>query len=143
MSDGFPFRHSFRVRYSEVDPQSVVFNSRYLEYADFAVVEYWRALGLRPGDAGAPECHVGTATVRYVKPIRMDELIEARVRISRFGTASMTWTIELHGDGADDLRASIELIYVHVDLATGRSQPLPEAFKARVEAFQAQKNPDG
>ena len=32
-----PFSHRFRVRYSEVDPQAVVFNSRYLEYADVVV----------------------------------------------------------------------------------------------------------
>lgn len=139
--DLFPFRHRFRVRYSEVDPQGVVFNSRYLEYADFAIVEYWRAMALGPGDPDWPECHVGTATVRYVKPIRTDELIDAHVRVDRFGTASMTWAIELHGAGAEDLRAQIELVYVGVDLATGRSRALPEAFKARVRAFQGEDVP--
>jgi acyl-CoA thioester hydrolase len=132
------FSHRFRIRYSEVDPQGVVFNSRYLEYADFAIVEYWRAMGLGPADPDWPECHVGTATVRYVKPIRMDELIDAHVEVARFGTASMTWAIELRGADASDLRAAIELIYVHVDLASGRSRPLPESFKARVLAFQGE-----
>jgi len=132
----FPFCHRFRVRYSEVDPQGVVFNSRYLEYADFAIVEYWRAMSLGPGDPDWPECHVGTATVRYLKPIRTDELIDSYVRVERFGTASMTWAIELHGADAEDLRAAIELIYVHVDLAIGRSSPLSDGFKARVRAFQ-------
>ena len=139
MSVPFRYRFPIRVRYAEVDPQSVVFNSRYLEYADIAVTEYWRAMGCRPGTTDTPECHVGTATVRYVQPIRLDELIETRTRIERFGTASMTWSVELHGEGAsDDLRAVIELIYVGVDLETGRSQPLPEEFKARVRAFQGQ-----
>lgn len=134
---GFAF--TFRVRYSEVDPQGVVFNSRYLEYADMGVVEYWRAMALGPADPDWPECHVGTATVRYVRPIRMDELIEARVRIDRFGTASMTWAVELHGTGdAAELRAEIGLVYVHVDLATGQSRPLPDGFKARVRAFQGE-----
>jgi acyl-CoA thioester hydrolase len=139
MSEVFRFTYPIRVRYAEVDPQAVVFNSRYLEYADIAVTEYWRAMGLRPGTADTPECHVGTATVRYVKPIRLDETIETRTRIDRFGTASMTWSVELHGEGVgDDLRAAIELVYVGVDLATGRSQPLPDAFKARVRAFQGE-----
>ncbi|HEV2569837.1 thioesterase family protein [Sphingomonas sp.] len=137
MSKAFRFTYPIRVRYAEVDPQAVVFNSRYLEYADIAVTEYWRAMGYRPGTDDTPECHVGTATVRYVKPIRLDELIETRTRIEKFGTASMTWSVELHGEGGeDDLRAAIELVYVGVDLETGRSQPLPEAFKARVRAFQ-------
>ncbi|NNM77201.1 acyl-CoA thioesterase [Sphingomonas sp. ID1715] len=139
MSEAFRYRFPIRVRYAEVDPQSVVFNSRYLEYADIAVTEYWRAMGCRPGTSDTPECHVGTATVRYVKPIRLDELIETRTRIERFGTASMTWSVELHGEGeGDDLRAAIELVYVGVDLATGRSQPLPEAFKAQVRGFQGE-----
>ena len=37
-----PFTYQFRVRYAEVDPQAVVFNSRYLEYADVLVTEYFR-----------------------------------------------------------------------------------------------------
>lgn len=131
----FRFRHSFRVRYAEVDPQAVVFNSRYLEYADLAIVEYWRAAGITPGGAGDwPEFHVGRATVTYRKPIRVDEMIDALVRIERFGTASMTNRIELHGADAEDLRAEIELVYVCVDLETGGSRPIPEAFKARLAA---------
>lgn len=131
----FRFAYPFRVRYSEVDPQAVVFNSRYLEYADFAIVEYWRELGLKQGDAEWPEFHVGRATVTYRAPIRVDEMIDALVKVERFGTASMVNRIELHGAGAEDLRAEIELVYVCVDLATGRSQPIPEAFKARIRAF--------
>jgi acyl-CoA thioester hydrolase len=48
--DGFRFSHNFRVRYSEVDPQAVVFNARYLDYADLGVTEkltprqrYWKS----------------------------------------------------------------------------------------------------
>jgi acyl-CoA thioester hydrolase len=73
--------------------------------------------------------------VRYVRPLRLDEEVDALVRIDRVGTASMVYRIELHGAGADDLRAAIELIYVHVDLATGKSTPIPEAFRARVTAL--------
>src|SRR5262249_11086983 len=40
------FRHRIRVRYSEIDGQAVVFNSRYLEYADVAITEYYRSLGI-------------------------------------------------------------------------------------------------
>ena len=133
----FTFSHRFRVRFSEVDPQSVVFNSRYLEYADLAIVEYWRALDLRPGTETCPEFHVGRATVSYRRPIRIDEEVDALVRVLRFGTASMAYLIELHGAGEEDLRAEIELIYVCVDLATGRSQPIPDDFKARFAALEA------
>ena len=43
------FRHSMplRVRWAEVDPQSIVFNAHYLTYCDICVTEYWRAVGIR------------------------------------------------------------------------------------------------
>ena len=41
-----PFSYLFRVRYAECDPQGVVFNGRYVEYADVAFTEFVRsALG--------------------------------------------------------------------------------------------------
>jgi acyl-CoA thioesterase FadM len=50
----FAFHHSFRVRWSETDAQGVVFNARYLDYADVAVTEYWRAVQFRKYADGAP-----------------------------------------------------------------------------------------
>ena len=39
----FTFFHPLRVRWSEVDPQGIVFNPNYLAYADIALTEYMRA----------------------------------------------------------------------------------------------------
>ena len=45
----FRFHVTKRVRYAEIDAQRVVFNSRYLEYFDIGITEYWRAaVGGRP-----------------------------------------------------------------------------------------------
>jgi acyl-CoA thioester hydrolase len=41
----FWFFHPFRVRYSEIDGQGVVFNAHYLTYFDTTISEYFRALG--------------------------------------------------------------------------------------------------
>lgn len=124
----FAFSHRFRVRYAELDPQGVVFNSRYLEYADLAITEFWGAVGVDAA-AGKPfECHVVKALVDYRKPVRFEEL-DAWVRAARFGTSSLTTLIELHGADRDDLRASIELVHVHVDLASGKAQPIPHAVR--------------
>ena len=77
----FAFSHRFRVRWSEVDPQAVVFNARYLDYADIAITEYYRAVGFRELHPDAPlEFHVKRATVTWAKPIEADEMIDALVR---------------------------------------------------------------
>lgn len=127
-----PFIHRFRVRYAEVDPQSVVFNSRYLEYADLLITEYWRACGIHFSGESALEFHVVRAELDFRKPIRADEWVEGRVWTQRIGTSSVTTRVELH-DGerpeAVDLRASIILVHVHVDLASGQPLPVPPAAR--------------
>ena len=135
----FAFSHRFRVRWSEVDPQAVVFNARYLDYADIAITEYYRAVGFRELHPDAPlEFHVKRATVTWAKPIEADEMIDVLARTVRSGTTSMTQIVEIHGvnDGdVDDLRAEVELVNVHVDLATHRPAPLPDWLAPAFAAF--------
>jgi acyl-CoA thioester hydrolase len=126
----FAFSTRIRVRYAEIDAQAVVFNSRYLEYADVAVTEYWRAAGLHAkGDAWAAlEFHVVRALVEYKTPIRYDEEIDLYARTARIGRSSLTTSVEIHGAAkapADDLRATIEIVNVNVDLTSGLSCRLP------------------
>ena len=127
-----PFLHRFRVRYAEVDPQAVVFNSRYLEYADLMVTEYFRDR-LAHGMPDGLEFHIARAEIDYLRPIRFDEEIEGRLSVTRIGNSSMEMTIELFGGGAangdETSRATIRLVQVHVDLGTGQSQRIPDALR--------------
>lgn len=139
----FAFSTRIRVRYAEIDAQAVVFNSRYLEYADVAVTEYWRAAGLHGnGEAWASlEFHVARALVEYKAPIRYDEEIDLYTRTARIGRSSLTTMIEIHGSAKhqnDDLRATIEIINVNVDLASGSSCRLPEWIGEALTRFDRQ-----
>lgn len=130
---GFPFSTRLRVRYSEIDGQKIVFNSRYLEYADVAVTEFWRwaeldALGPEWAEA---EFNIVRATVDYKAPFRLDDLIDAFVRVERLGTSSITQRVEMCHAGTGALHAVVETVSVHVDLAAGKAMPLPEAVRAR------------
>lgn len=141
MANGdFRFCYRVRVRWSEVDPQNVVFNARYLDYGDLGLTEYWRAVDFRSGDAAGPmDFHVAHAAVDYKKPIKPDELIDIWCRTERLGTTSMTILMEIHGAGhtPDDLRAVIREVQVHVDLDTHRPKPLPQIVRDRFTAFDA------
>jgi acyl-CoA thioester hydrolase len=134
-----PFSTRFRVRYSEIDGQKIVFNSRYLEYADVAITEFWRWADL--SDIGAEwtdaEFNVVRATVEFKKPFTYDDMIEAFVRIARLGNSSMTLVTELCHADTGDLHASIEVISVHVDLAARRAIAIPDRVRARLEALRA------
>jgi acyl-CoA thioester hydrolase len=137
----FAFRHRFRVRWSETDAQGVVFNARYLDYADIAITEYWREAKLRDRAGGEQlEFHVKKATVTWFAPILPDEMIEVMARTLAIGRTSVTQLVEIHGandDGADDLRATVDLVSVFVDLETHRPQPLPEWVGPLFIAFDA------
>ncbi|WP_411290354.1 acyl-CoA thioesterase [Sphingorhabdus sp.] len=138
----FAFHHRFRVRWSETDAQGVVFNARYLDYADVAITEYWRAVKFREHADGEPlEFHVKKATVTWFAPIKPDELIEVMARTTAIGRTSMTQLVEIHGateDGSDDLRATVDLVSVHVDLEVHRPIPLPDWVRHVFTTFDAQ-----
>jgi acyl-CoA thioester hydrolase len=135
----FNFSTRVRVRYAEIDGQMVVFNSRYLEYADIAITEYWRAVGLRDDPQWAAlEFHVVRAVVDFKAPIRFDEEIDLLARTTRIGRSSMAAAIEIHGAGsADDLRAEIEIVNVHVDLTSGTPLPIPDWMRQTLTTFDA------
>lgn len=136
----FKFHVTKRVRYAEIDAQAVVFNSRYLEYFDIGITEYWRAAGVydRWPHRDSPEFHVARAEVDYKVPILLDEEIDICVRCSRIGRSSMTFLFELHGAGKDDLRATGLEVSVHVAEAQGAPTPVPEDFRVLFEAFEGQ-----
>ncbi len=140
----FRFAHRLRVRYSEIDAQAIVYNPRYLDYADIGVTEYFRALGIRtePGP-DTPEFHAARAAVDYKVPIKFDEEIDVCIRTQRIGRTSMTLLAEFHGGkngaNADDLRAMVELIYVHVDVKTHQPEPVPADVIERIERHEGQK----
>ncbi|WP_066799390.1 acyl-CoA thioesterase [Sphingomonas soli] len=134
---GFPFSTPFRVRYSEIDGQKIVFNSRYLEYGDVALTEFWRWANL--ADIGPDwldaEFNVVKATVEYRKSFRFDDMVEAFVRVGRVGNSSLTMQVDLCHAETRDHHASIEIVSAHVDLAARKSRPIPDNVRARLESL--------
>ncbi len=134
---GFPFSTRFRVRYSEIDGQKIVFNSRYLEYADVGLTEFWRWADLaRLGPEWMEaEFNVVRAQVEYKAPFRFDDLVEVFVRVERLGNTSMTMRADLCHAETGALHAEVELVSVHLDLDTRRPKPIPDAVRAALEAI--------
>lgn len=138
------FRFAFRkrVHYPEIDAQAVVYNSRYLEYFDIALTEYWRDAGLygQTTVAGGLEFHLAKALVEYKAPIELDEEILICARTERIGNSSMLVALEIHGlangETGDDLRASGETVQVHVAEARGRPAPVPDWIVDLFEAYE-------
>lgn len=124
---GFAFSTRFRVRYAEIDGQRVVFNSRYLEYADVAVGDFWAWTGIEAvlGETWVgTEFHVRRTEIDYLRPFVLGDTIEASVRIEAIGTSSITKRFELAHATTGDLHTIITMVSVNVHLPTSCPAPL-------------------
>ena len=138
---GFAFSTCFRVRYAEIDGQKVVFNSRYLEYADVAVTEFWEWTGIEAalGEAWTEtEFHVRRAEIDYLKPFALGDTIEAFVRIARIGTSSLTQRFELCHATTGALHTVIDMVIVNVHLPSGQPMAIADPVRAFLEALPAE-----
>lgn len=137
---GFAFSTRFKVRYAEIDGQKVVFNSRYLEYADVAATDYWEWTGIGTALGVAwteTEFHIRRAEVDYLKPFLLGDTIEAFVRTSRIGRSSLTQRFELCHAETGVLHTVIDMVIVNVHLPTGQPAPIAEPIRAFIEALPA------
>ena len=138
--DQFRFFHPFRVRYSEIDGQGVVFNAHYLTYYDTTVTEFFRALGYdQYADAQKTgmDFHVVKSVVEYKAPIRFDQEIEVGARVARIGNSSVVFELGIFLKGSDDLLATGEIVWVNTDQQTHRPVPIPTATRQLLTAGDA------
>lgn len=137
---GFAFSTAFRVRYAEIDGQKIVFNSRYLEYADVAVTEFWEWTGIAAAlgeEWRMSEFHVRRSEVDYLKPFQLGDTVRAFVRVEAIGRTSLTKRFELCHADTGELHCVIRMVSVNVHLPTGRPIALSDAVRAHLEALPA------
>jgi acyl-CoA thioester hydrolase len=130
--DQFWFFHPFRVRYSEIDGQGVLFNAHYLTFYDTAITEFFRALGYdQYADAQKTgmDFHVVKAVVEYKAPIRFDWELDVGVRVARLGTSSLVFELAIFQKEQTDLLATGEIVWVNTDQTTHRPAPIPDATR--------------
>jgi acyl-CoA thioester hydrolase len=129
--------YSHRVRYHEADAQGILFNGRYLEIADVAMTEYFRALGWSYTElvADGADPSVVNASLSFIAPGRFDDILDIDVACTKVGRSSFTLAMEFRRDGSAIART--ELVYVNVDAASARSRPLPDAVASALRAGPA------
>lgn len=131
---GYRFAEVFKVRWSEVDAQKIIFNGNYMVYIDEAFFEYTKLLSQRYG-AGHFEPVLARATQQFRAPGRMGDRLHTGARCSRIGRSSFTMQYEIRREEDEQLLLEAEFIYVSVDLETGRSTPLPESVRKALIEF--------
>jgi acyl-CoA thioester hydrolase len=114
-----------RVRYKDTDTMSVVYYGNYLTYFEVGRVEYLRQAGLPMALVDRRvRLPVVEAHVRYVRPARLDELLEVRSRVSERKRASFTFAYQVVNE-AGELVADGYTRHACWDPATERMVPVP------------------
>jgi len=118
-----------RVRYKDTDTMSVVYYGNYLTYFEVARVEYLRERNL-PMSVVDKRIHmpVVEAFVKYVKPARLDDLLEVSSRVSERKRASFTFSYEIRNE-AKELVATGFTRHACWNPATAKMIPLPDWLK--------------
>ncbi|MXZ91608.1 MAG: acyl-CoA thioesterase [Chloroflexi bacterium] len=138
----FRFSAPVRVRWQECDAQGIAFNGSYLGWLEVAQAEYFRNLGFsiyRVAANGYFDSAVVKVTIEYKVPVRVDEMLDLRARVTRIGNTSLTLQVGIFPDsgGPDDPPlTTIESVYVGFYADTGGTRPVPDSIRQLVDAWE-------
>ena len=118
-----------RVRYKDTDTMSVVYYGNYLTYFEVGRVEYLREKSL-PMSLVNQRIHmpVVEAFVKYLKPAKLDDLLEVVSRVSERRRASFTFSYEIRNESRE-LVATGFTRHACWDPATAKMIALPDWLK--------------
>jgi acyl-CoA thioester hydrolase len=119
-----------RVRYKDTDCMKVVYYGNYLTYFEVGRVEFLRQHGLAMSDIDQKvHLPVVEATVRYVKPAHLDELLDVRCWISERKRASFRFAYEIVDEKGERIATGATL-HACWDPATSRMIAVPDWLAA-------------
>lgn len=133
------FSYSFRIRYSEVDAQKIVYNSHYLTFLDVAIFEFFESIGFNQEQYISDtnnEFHTVKAVVEYKSPATLGDRIEVLTKIKKIGNTSMTFEQEIYLQGTNKLVATGEIVWVNTNQKKMKPEPVPDELRDLLKEYQ-------
>ena len=125
-----------KIRYSDCDPQGIVFNGNYARYWDDALTDWFEELGFGGEGLGGVGADVVTAHIEmdFKASASLGEVIETGIGVDSFGNTSMTIDVTTRRLSDDQVVVVGREVIVFVDPETFRPTPVPDAVRAAVES---------
>ena len=126
-----PFAHAQRVYWEDTDAGGVVFYANYLKFFERARTEWLRAAGhsqQRLRDETGAIFVLAETSVRYLRPARLDDLLDVTVEVLQGGGATLL--IAQQALRAGTLLAEGTIRIACVDAATLKPRRIPIALPA-------------
>lgn len=156
----FNFSFDLRVRWGECDAQGIAFNAQYLNFIEVAQAEYFRAVGVPLYDETSRasfDLATVKATMEFLAPARVDDILRIYIRITRIGNASVAMDAEIRRPNnpnapnspdapnnpdapntpdAESLLHRAQIVYANYDAATATSRPVPDDIRRLIAAHE-------
>jgi acyl-CoA thioester hydrolase len=127
------FEHELDVRFRDCDPMGHVNNAVYLTYLEAARFAWWRqAFG--PGGLTEHGFIVARVEIDFRKPALPGERLIVRLRVDGLGRSSFTVAYEILNTRTRELIAQGKSVQVAYDYAAGKSVPISNDLRAKLEA---------
>lgn len=120
------------VRWGDMDAYEHVNNTIYFRYAEQCRCEWMEQMGLRLSLGQSEGPVIVNASCTFLIPITYPNTVEVRMYASGIGRSSVVTDYEMRVVGEDRLYAEGSAKVVWIDIATGKSKPIPEALRARI-----------
>ena len=125
-----------KIRYSDCDPQGIVFNGNYARYWDDALTDWFEEAGF--GGAGLGDSGLDVVAARlemdFKAPAGLGDVLTTQVQVEKFGTTSMTVAFTTaRGDGT--VVAEGQEVVVFVDADSFRPAPVPDDVRETLAAI--------
>ena len=133
------FSYNFRIRYSEVDAQKIVYNSHYLTFLDVSIFEFFDAIGFNQEGyikETNNEFHTVKAVVEYKAPATLGDTIEVLTRIKKIGNSSITFQQEIYLHESDKLLATGEIVWVNTNQEEMVPTTVPDYLRQLLKDYQ-------
>ena len=133
--DGYTLVRRQEIEFRDIDGLGHVNNAVYLNFLESAKVQYFREV-VHATDLGQLGI-VADVQIAYRSPAFFGETLDIGVRVTHVGGKSLQFEFELRGpDGR--LIAEATSVHVTFDYETRTPIPVPEDWRSRIEAYEAE-----
>jgi acyl-CoA thioester hydrolase len=134
----WPATYERKIRYSDCDPQGIVFNGNYFTYMDDAITDYFDALGSTWDDlhAAGYDIVLAHAEIDFRSSARLGETLVTGVRAVQLGNTSITYQLQAWDKATGRLVIEATKVQVVVDVSTLQKRPIPIELINSIERLQ-------
>lgn len=128
-----------KIRYSDCDPQGIVFNGNYARYWDDALTDWFEEAGYGGESLGGSGVDVVTARIEmdFKAAARLGDVLETSIAVEDLGNASVTLGFTTRRMPDDEVVAVGREVVVLVDETEFRPTAIPDHIRAALESRRA------